>query len=293
MNIRTGISCLMISAAIWFADGAEAAVPFQTEIEDSGQQEAETEESSREHALYIDGQRQTYAGKPVFEDGILYVSIQAAVQVMNDKEDINDDVPYAEESSFDFLEDNDYIEEVDGQEVVRISNLQELGIRAEWLDNPGRLHLETADQLTAGGLDIGDSMEAVDEELDVHWNTGFGKPADYIGFHGDMHAFTYTDRYGEQRSGEVPDMQLEIMDDALTYMIFSSDEFETARGATVGDTLFDVRRAHGSEYIEQNIDGKIVRIYHVNDGSLWFIADEEEEVERIGIWDFQLEGYER
>ncbi|SFP78601.1 hypothetical protein SAMN05518683_11030 [Salibacterium halotolerans] len=285
---------MVVCFLLWPAGEADARALFQTDIEDAKQQEdSDAEENRLHHDLYIDGQLQTYGGYPVFENGILYVSIQAAVQVMNDKEDIDSDVPYEGESSFDFLEEHDYIEEVDGQEVVRVSQLQELGIRAEWLDNPGRLHLETADLLTVGNMRIGDSMEEVNDQLDVEWKTGFGKTADYIGFHGDMHEFTYTNRFGEERSGEVPDMQIEIINDNVTYMIFSSSDFETARGAAVGDTLFDVRRLHGSEYVEQTIDGKMVRIYHVNDGSLWFIANQEEEVERIGIWDFQIDGYER
>ncbi|MFD2705098.1 hypothetical protein [Salibacterium lacus] len=299
MNIRMILGCLMTLGLLFSAGKADARALFQTDAGNAGnagdteQQGEEAEENRLEHDLYIDGQLQTYTGGPVFQKGILYVPIQAAVQVMNDKEDIDRNVPYEGESSFDFLEEQDYIEEVDGQEVVRVSNIQELGIRAEWLDNPGRLHLETADLLTVGDMRIGDSMEEVDDTLTIDWKTGFGKPSDYIGFHGDMHEFTYTNRYGEERSGEVPDMQLEIIDDELTYMIFSSSDFETAKGAAVGDTLFDVRRLHGSEYIEQTIDGKKVYIYHVSDGSLWFIANEEEEVERIGIWDFQLEGYER
>ncbi|SFL53394.1 hypothetical protein [Salibacterium qingdaonense] len=298
MNIRIVLGCLMTLGLLFSAVEADARTLFQTDTGHRGdneqkQLEEETEENRLEHDLYIDGQLQTHTGGPVFQSGILYVPIQAAVQVMNDKEDIDRSVPYEGESSIDFLKEQDYIEEVDNQDVVRVSNLQKLDIRAEWIDNPGRLHLETADLLTAGDMRIGDSMEEVDNTLDINWNTGFGKPSDYIGFHGNMHEFTYTNRYGEERSGEVPDMQLEIIDDELTYMIFSSTDFETAKGAAVGDTLFDVRRLHGSEYIEQKIDGKTVHIYHVNDGSLWFIANEEEEVERIGIWGFQLEGYER
>ncbi|WP_026699920.1 hypothetical protein [Salibacterium aidingense] len=290
MKKIAGICFVLFMACSWHIEQAQANVPFQSEVQET---DREAESNDNEHDLYIDGQLQTYAGSPVFENGILYVSIQAAVQVMNEKAEIDRDVPYAEESAFEFLEENDYIEEIEEQEVVRVSSLQELGIQAEWEDNPGRLHLETADLLTVDNLRIGDTLNEVDEKLDVHWNTGYGQPADYIGFHGDMHEFTYQDRYGEERTGDVPDMQLEITDNELTYMIFSSSDFETARGVTVGDSLFDVRRAHGSEYIEETIDGKTVHIYHVNGGSLWFIADDNNDVERIGIWAFQIEGYER
>ncbi|SDI25567.1 hypothetical protein [Alteribacillus bidgolensis] len=285
------VQVLLLGALVCQTDGAQAAMPFSTETEPPSQEQEVDEE---EHVLYIDGQIQTYAGQPIFHEGILYVTAQAAVKALNNKAEIEEDLPYTERSSpYEYLEQNNDIEKINNREVVRVNDLQSFGIKAEWLDNPGRLHLETADLLTVDNLQIGDSMDEVNSHFDVHWNTGYGQPADYIGFYGGMHEFTYTDRYGKKRSGDVPELQLEIKDDELTYIIISSSSYETAKGVTVGDSLFDVRRAHGSEYVEEKADGKTVYIYHVNGGSLWFIADDDRNVERIGLWAFQLEGYER
>ncbi|RSL31003.1 hypothetical protein D7Z54_22925 [Salibacterium salarium] len=285
------VFCLMIGCWSTVETKAEVpAVPFQTDIEPPNEQDREKD---NKHDLYIDGQLQTYGGSPIFDHGELFVPIQAAIKVLDDKADIDNDAAYADESLVDYLEENDHIEEVDGRDVVLVRTLQNLGIRAEWLDDPGRLHLETADLLTVNNLKIGDSLEEVNNKLDVHWNTGFGKLADYIGFYGDNQEFTYTDRYGKERTGKVPDIQLEILENSLSYIILSSSEYETTRGISVGDTLFDVTRSHGSEFINETADGKTIYIYHVNDGSLWFIADENSEIERIALWGFQLEGFQR
>ncbi|WP_158736084.1 hypothetical protein [Alteribacillus sp. YIM 98480] len=285
------VQVLLLGALMCQTNGAQAAMPFSTEAEPPSEEQEVDEE---EHALYIDGQLQTYAGQPIFHEGILYVTAQAAVKALNDKAEIEEGLPYTGSSSpYEYLEQNNDVEEINNRKVVRVNDLQSLGIKAEWLDDPGRLHLETADLLTLDNLQIGDSMDEVNSHYDVHWNTGYGQSADYIGFYGDMHEFTYTDRYGKERSGDVPEIQLEIKDDTLTYIIISSSSYETARGITVGDSLFDVRRAHGSEYVEEKADGKTVYIYHVNGGSLWFIADDDRNVERISLWAFQLEGYER
>ncbi|WP_125559079.1 hypothetical protein [Salibacterium salarium] len=285
------VFCFVLGS--WTVEEVDAGVPSIPFEPNGSPQDGEQTEREDGHKLYIDGQLQTYGGSPIFNEGVLYVPVQAGVKVLNDKADVDKGVSYADESVYDYLEENNYIEEIDSRDVIRVSELQNLGIRAEWLDNPGRLHLETADLLAVDHLRIGDSLKEVNDKLDVHWNTGFGKPADYIGFHGDTHEFSYTDRYGKKRSGEVPDIQLEILDNSLSYIILSSSEFETARGVSVGDTLFDVTRAHGSEYINETADGKKVHIYHVNGGSMWFIANEDNEIERIALWGFQLEGYER
>ncbi|MFB4162792.1 hypothetical protein ACE1TI_02885 [Alteribacillus sp. JSM 102045] len=285
------LTAVLVGALVWTNDSAHAEVPFSTETE-SSEDQAESEKE-QEHALYIDGQLQTYTGEPIFHEGVLYVTVQAAVKALNEKAEIEKNVPYAEASSpYEYLDRKNNIEEVHNREAVRVDVLQELGIKAEWLENPGRLHLETADLLAVDSLQIGDTMDEVDSQFDVHWNTGYGQPADYIGFYGDMHEFTYTDRYGKERFGEVPDLQFEITDDSLTYMIISSSDYETAKGVSVGDSLFDVTRAHGSDYVEEKQDGKTIYIYHVKGGSLWFIADDDRNVERIGLWRFQLEGYE-
>ncbi|WP_240374820.1 hypothetical protein [Bacillus piscicola] len=270
---------------------ARASVPFHPDVSDEKRQ---VQKEKTGHTLYIDGQKQSYTGRPIFQNGIMYVTIPAAVKVLNELADVQANVPYARERSpYDYLKKNNVIEKVKSREVVRIKTLQDLGIQAFWYDNPGTLHLETVDLLKVGNLKIGDSLKEVEQQIDVHWNTGYGQPADYIGYHGGTHTFTYKDRYGREHMGEVPDLQLEITDGILSYMIISDESYETTKGISVGDTLSDVTRMYGSEYMNETIDGKTVYIYHVKDGSLWFIADEDRQLERIGLWAYQLEGYER
>ncbi|SFE72653.1 hypothetical protein [Alteribacillus iranensis] len=291
--VRTIVAGGLILCTTWGTPAALATVPFQTELEREEEQQQEQADSG--HSLYIDGQEQSYTGEPIFHQGVLYVTVPGAIQALNEKAEIDPTAPFADElSPYDYLEDNDFIESVNNREVVRVSHLQDLGVKAQWYDDPGRLHLETADLLTVDDLEVGDTISEVEEKVNIHWNTGYGQPADYIGFVGDMKEYTYTDRYGEERSGEVPELQLEIIDGLLTYIIISDESYETAKGITVGDSLFDVTRAHGSDYVKESVDGKIVYIYHVNHGSIWFIANENtREVERIGLWDTQLEGFER
>ncbi|MFB5661360.1 hypothetical protein [Alteribacillus sp. HJP-4] len=282
--------------------GQAAAAPPLPVFDDNSEveeQEAPAEESgdretAEEYELYIDGQSDSLSGPPVFNNGELLVPLTAAVRGMNEFAEVERNAVFTEaDSAYDYLEENQLIVEIDGREFVNVTTLQDAGLTADWKDDSGRLHLETADMLSTGNIRVGESIDDINNKIDIHWNTAFGNAADYIGFHGNMHEFTYTDRFGENRTGEVPDLQVEAAENQVTYLILSSSEWETARGAAVGDSLFDVARAHGSDYIQEEIDGKTVHIYHVNNGSLWFIANENKDVERIGLWSGQLEGYER
>ncbi|WP_018921538.1 hypothetical protein [Salsuginibacillus kocurii] len=243
--------------------------------------------------LYIDGQKQTYTGEPFWAGGELFVPLPAAVQVLNEFEDTasvrEESVPYSEDGARRYLEDEELVQEVGGQESVAVRNIEGFGVQAYWYDNPPRLHFETADLLEVEGLRPGVSQQTVENSFNVEWGSAYSSNADYIGYYGDLHEFTYTDRYGHERSGDVPDIQFELKDNELTYMILSSDDYQTTKGIEVGDQLFDVRRMYGQPTLEERIDGKQVYIYHVRDGSLWFISDEDQDIERIGLWKYQVE----
>ncbi len=175
---------------------------------------------------------------------------------------------------------------MEGQEAVNIEALQDLGMKASWYDNPDHLHLETGNLLGIEGASVGDSVQAVDRNFDIHWNTGFGQAADYVGFYGGNNEFMYTDRYGIKRTGQVPDVQFEVMDGYITYIMIASADHSTSKGVSPGDPLFEVQRVYGRVHETELIDGNRVYIYEVNHGSLWFIGDEEEEsIQRIVLWD--------
>lgn len=246
-----------------------------------------------EPVIYIDGQEQKYYGEPIFHGGEIYVPLPVAIAAINEKMKTDDTlIEKISSSTYDYVNENDYIEQINGREVVSVNHLRHEGIRFEWLDDPGRLHLETTELLTVSGLSVGDTLQRVNEQFDVHWNTGFGQPADYIGFYGEMKEYTYTDRFGKTRSSEVPELQFEIIDNRLTYIFVSDSDYEVAKGIRVGDSLYDVVEQYGSDFIRERVDGKNLYIYHVKNGSIWFIADGQE-IERIALWSGQVAGYER
>ncbi|SDI01474.1 hypothetical protein SAMN05192534_11849 [Alteribacillus persepolensis] len=292
-NVIAVVCSGMLAVGLCQNHSAEAEMFFQQEAEQT-EANASTESQEDGHALYIDGQLQTYTGPPLFHNGSLYVTVQAAVQALNEYIETEESAAVsASASSYDWLREQNHIDTIHNRDVVPIEVLQQQGIKAEWLDDPGRLHLETVDLLRAGDIKIGDSMQEVNRHYDVEWTKGYGQAADYIGFYGENVTFEYTDRFGKERSGDVPEMQVEVIDNTLTYIILSSPDYETEKGIQVGDSLFDAARAYGSEHIKETILGKIVHIYHVNNGSVWFIADDDRDIERIALWGFQLPGYER
>ncbi|MDA3129188.1 hypothetical protein ACFPTR_02930 [Aliibacillus thermotolerans] len=264
-------------------------VDDEIEVKQFSSEERET----TEHVIYIDGQEQKYPGEPIFHGGNLYVPVSVAIAAFHEK--MKTDVDLAEKislSTYDYFAEKGYIEQINQREVVRVKYLQNEGIRAEWLDQPGRLHLETTELLTVHGISVGDTLQQVNERFDVHWNTGYGQPADYIGFYGEMNEYTYTDRFGKTRAGEVPELQFEIIDNRLTYIFVSDSDYEISKGIRVGDSLYDTVRQYGADFVRAEVDGKNIYIYHVKGGSIWFIA-EGQEIERIALWQGQLEGYER
>ncbi|WP_100399687.1 hypothetical protein [Bacillus sp. FJAT-44742] len=257
----------------------------QNQIEEINEREEQSfhESSLEEPELYIDGQRQIYT--PFFKEGELFLPLPAAIQALSQYEEYGSGEGEVAEP-FDYIKERSMVEEVEGQEAVNIEALQDLGMKASWYDNPDHLHLETGNLLGIEGVSVGDSVQAVDRKFDIHWNTGFGQAADYVGFYGGNNEFVYTDRYGIKRTGQVPDVQFEVMDDYITYIMMASADYSTSKGVSPGDPLSEVQRVYGRDHETELIDGNRVYIYEVDHGSLWFIGDKEEDsIQRIALWD--------
>ncbi|WEG16010.1 hypothetical protein PQ478_16050 [Alkalihalophilus pseudofirmus] len=178
------------------------------------------------------------------------------------------------------------------RDVIRLADVGKLGFDYYMYQDAGIIHLNSPGLMELAGLSIGLNKEQVNGVLGaIHWNTGYGMTADYVGFYGSENEFTYRDRYGHERTEKAFDLQIEITDNALSHLIVSNAGYETSKGISVGDRLNDAIRAYGNQYVRESIDGKQVIIYDVEFGSIWFIAGSDQSIERIGYWDHQLRGF--
>ncbi|MCM3488055.1 hypothetical protein M3689_01900 [Alkalihalophilus marmarensis] len=183
----------------------------------------------------------------------------------------------------------DYIQ---NRDMIRLADVGKLGFDYYMYQDTGIIHLNSPGLMDMAGLSIGLNKEQVNGVLGaIHWNTGYGMTADYVGFYGSENEFTYRDRYGYERKENAFDVQIEITDNALSHLIVSDAGYETSKGISVGDRLNDAVRAYGNQYVRESIDGKQVIIYDVEFGSIWFIAGSDQSIERIGYWDHQLRGF--
>lgn len=181
---------------------------------------------------------------------------------------------------------------IDRRAMISLDDAKRLGYDVYFFEKEKILHVNTANLHELAGLRIGESMDVVAEKFpDVDWNTAFGQPADYVGFIGANVPYTYVDRYGYVRKGEVPEVQVEIRDGNISYIFVSSDRFPTSKRVKVGDHLRDVFQAYGSQFVRDEVDGKQIVVYDVEFGSIWFIANNEQIIERIAYWDHHLKGF--
>ena len=254
--------------------------------------------AKEEIAYYIDGQPQRYSGSITMIHNEYYVPLHPLVirseQWSQYVEEIRELGEYPSYVDFvEILEEQLDIEEVNGREMLALHNLDFFGYEYYLYESNNILHLSSQGLIEIAGIHVGMDKDEVEAVLGpVHWNTAFGQNADYIGFYGEMKDYYYTDRYRITRKGQVPDIQLEITDGKLSYIIVSSVEYPTSKGIRVGDPLGDVFREYGSSYVREDIDGKQVYIYDVEQGSIWFITNQERQVERIGYWNFWLAGFQ-
>ncbi|WP_017726873.1 hypothetical protein [Halalkalibacterium ligniniphilum] len=252
-------------------------------------------------AFYLDGQEQRYGGQVIRHEGMIWLPVRPILEKLADFHatwngdylGVNrllrgEDVAEEEVELFAELD----IRSIQNRDMISIEDVRWLGFDAYLYESENILHVSTPDLMTVADISIGLSMDEVNRKLgDIHWNTGFGQEADYIGFYGEMKEFTYVDRYGYKRKGSVPDIQIEIKEDAVSYILVSSENFPTSKGVKVGDRISEVTRAYGSQAVREQIDGKQVVIYDVEYGSIWFIANQQNEIERIGYWNHHIKGF--
>ncbi|WP_088103610.1 hypothetical protein [Halalkalibacter urbisdiaboli] len=250
--------------------------------------------------FYLDGQEQRYQGDiEFFEDEIWLPVRPILLKAVEINEEWNIDSAYITRLLKGELEEEEEIEElceleivkINNRDMIKLSDVELLGFDAYFYEQEAIVHVNTPQLMVVENLTIGMTKEEVNEELSgIHWNTGFGKKADYIGFYGEMNSFSYKDRYGYTRTGEVPDIQIEIIENEVTYLLIATNQLETSKGIKVGDRLTDAIRAYGSQNTRFQEDGKQIVVYDVEFGSIWFIA-ENQKIERIGIWDHHLYGF--
>ncbi|PSL50953.1 hypothetical protein B0H94_102230 [Salsuginibacillus halophilus] len=264
---------------------------LKEEVEDADldeEEHPEFDELQPDIPVYIDGQEQNYGGAPFWAGGEIFLPVAAAVQALNEYSDVQEALgvnhPFEDERPYDVLDEEGWVQQVDNRESVALRNVEHFGVQAYWFDDPARLHLETGSLLGFSGVPVGATRASAEDAFNADWKTGYGKAADEIGFHGGMNQFNYTNRFGEERSGDVPDVQIEIKGETVTYLIASDEDYATSKNVAVGDDLFEARRMYGSSYEEFEAVGKTVRVYDVREGSIWFIADDRNEIERIGLW---------
>lgn len=255
--------------------------------------------------FYIDGQEQRYQGEVVIDQEGIWVPIRP---ILSHLLYINEDWELDSQTINRFLrdelneeeEENEVwgfllgaeVKQINSRDMLHLDDVYQLGFDAFYFESERILHVNTPTFMEIAELSVGDSQEAVKRMFpDVHWNTGFGQEADLIGFIGDMHAYSYIDRYGYERKEEVPDLQVEIKNKRVTYLLVSSKRFPTSKNIKVGDRLTAVYRAYGNQYVRQAADDKQVIVYDVELGSIWFIANREQEIERIAYWDHHLRGF--
>ncbi|MCM3759832.1 hypothetical protein M3212_03405 [Alkalihalobacillus oceani] len=273
--------------------------------------------------FYIDGQEQRYQGEVVEEAGSLLVPLRPILMNLHfinaewafTSREINEFLrekrKEQQEAQSGQVKDEEQEKEQDlnpleavpqlrdlsivernNREMIRLDDVIRLGFDGYYYQNENILQVNTPAFMEIAGLVVGDSRQKVSGLYpDVHWNTGFGQAAELNGFIGDMVPYTYKDRYGYERTEEVPELQVEIQDDKVSYLFISSDRFPTSKGIQVGDELRDVYRLYGNQYVRDRIDGKQIIVYDVENGSIWFIADQNQRIERIAYWDHHLRGF--
>ncbi|WP_096198960.1 hypothetical protein [Bacillus sp. FJAT-45350] len=245
--------------------------------------------------LYIDGQPQTYFGQVVEENGEMFLPLRPVMLSVERRVAKETEMVYGLSMEQDYLEniENDIqVQSIRGRDMITLAEAEKLGFESTFYNEEQVLHVSSSNLLTVADIEIGMSRQEVNEILGtIHWNTVFSKQADYIGFYGEMHSYMYVDRYGYERRGEVPDIQIEIIDGTVSYVIVSSPEYLTSKGVSVGDNVSTLFRTYGTSFVREYIDGKEVYIYDVEQGSIWFIANQNREIERIGYWDHWMRGF--
>lgn len=182
------------------------------------------------------------------------------------------------------------IRQIKNRFFIHLDDTYVLGFDTAYFPEHRILHLNTPKLSEIADLNVGDQRKKVDELFpSTHWNTAFGKEADLIGFIGEMLPYSYIDRYGYERESEVPEIQVEIENNEITYLFISSERFPTSKGIKVGDSLSDVYRTYGNQFVRERVDGKQIVVYDVDFGSIWFIADEK--IERIAYWNHHIKGF--
>ena len=268
----------------------------------------QTVEASNHVYFYLDGQEQRFQGDIVIDQDGIWVParpILSNLQYINADWELNsrtinqflrsqrDEDPLTNEieEEFEFLH-NIEVKQLNNRDMLHLNDVYQLGFDGFYFESEQILHINTPAFMAIAGLMVGDTIEDVERLFsDVHWNTGFGQEADYIGFVGEMLDYSYIDRYGYERIDEVPELQIEIKNDKVSYLLVSSDRYPTSKNIKVGDRINDVYRAYGSQYVRQRADDKQVIVYDVEVGSIWFIANRDQEIERIAYWDHHLRGF--
>lgn len=256
--------------------------------------------SAEKMTFYIDGQPIRYFGDVTKYQSEWYVPLIPVLQ--HSVERFDEEITASAGKTLYGIERLDYATEhyfpqlrvrgLNGREMLPISEAKKLGYEVGVYEEYGLLHFSSEQLLEIEGIKIGMEHRQVNQTLsNIHWNTAFGQVADYYGFYGEQSTFTYTDRYGIERTSDVSDIQLEITDGKVSHLIVSSSEYETSRGIRVGDRLFDATLVYGGKYIRDTFEGKQVVIYDVEQGSIWFIANNEGVIERIAFWDHWIEGF--
>ncbi|MBU8908373.1 hypothetical protein [Desertibacillus haloalkaliphilus] len=254
--------------------------------------------ASNSVSYYFDGQRQYEFAKPIHNDGHywfpaapLLKQVEKQIKYDTKTQDSQEEVSVRTiDALMADLESEQVV--VGDREMISDSVLEDYGYSVYHYDQNNSLHVSSPELMTIAGITIGSMKHVVDTQLTgVKWDTAYGKKADVIGYFGEMIDLHYTDRYGIERSGQVPELQIEVTDGVVSYMIVSSPQFSTSKGIVVGDRLTDVIRSYGTNYYRERIDGKEVLIYDVEFGSIWFIANSERKIERIGYWDHWVRGF--
>ncbi|WP_100404928.1 hypothetical protein [Bacillus solitudinis] len=259
-------------------------------------------EATEKTWFYIDGQEQRYQGNIEVVNQEVWVPARPILHLLPEiHKEWGIDSAYLNRWLRDELEEEEEeIEEllelermeINNREYLSISDIKELGLEAYYYQDEKILHINTPGLMEINEITIGLSKTEINHHLEnIHWNTGFGKVADFIGFYGEMNPYSYKDRYGYVREEEVPDLQIEVIDDIVTYLIISSDEYVTSKNIKVGDSLSDVFRAYGNQFVREQEDGKQIVVYDVEFGSIWFIAGENQKIERFAFWNNHLEGF--
>ncbi len=181
---------------------------------------------------------------------------------------------------------------VNRRDMIRLADIPKLGFDYYVYEEERMIHVNSPGLGELAGLSVSMSHKSVTNQFSqIHWNTGFAKKADYYGFYGTDKDFSYQDKYGYERVESVYDLQLEMTEGRLSHLIVSTDLYPTSKGIRVGDRVNDAIRTYGSQFVRETMDGKQVIIYDVEFGSIWFIANRDQMIERIGYWDHHVRGF--